>query len=156
MSNKEFRRHLKQLVARQHTEEPPLVEKKPPKSEPTKPTAATEKKPPTMETRKFNRTAQSQVAGRHYILLSCQGAYGKISGENGTRRRLTNMGRFHAGWFSSHGGHAGRLVESLRFLGEVAMLLGAVRHQCIPGLFALPCHPLSLLECPSGVVSDYA
>ena len=29
MSNTEFRRHLKKLVARQHNEEPPLVEKKP-------------------------------------------------------------------------------------------------------------------------------
>ena len=54
MSNKEFRQHLKQLMARQPNEEPPLVEKKPPKSEISKPTAVTEKKPPTAETRKFN------------------------------------------------------------------------------------------------------
>ena len=49
MSNKEFRRHLKQLVARHRNEEPLLLEKKSPKSEPSKPSAITEKKPPTKE-----------------------------------------------------------------------------------------------------------
>jgi hypothetical protein len=70
MSNKEFRRHLKQLVARQRNEEPSLVEKKPPKSEPSKPSAITEKKPPTTESRKFNVRRQSHSNWSPYILLS--------------------------------------------------------------------------------------
>ena len=54
MSNKEFHRYLKQLVARQRNEDqPPAVEKKPPKTEPSKPAAVTEKKPPAAETSKF-------------------------------------------------------------------------------------------------------
>jgi hypothetical protein len=54
MSNKEFRRHIAQLLARQCNEDQPALEKKPPKSVPSKPAAVTEKKPPAAETRKFN------------------------------------------------------------------------------------------------------
>jgi hypothetical protein len=53
MSNKEFRQHLKQLTMRQRNEDQPPVEKKPPKSEPSKSTTVIEKKPPAAETTKF-------------------------------------------------------------------------------------------------------
>jgi len=54
MSNKEFRRHIAQLLAHQRNKDQPAVKKKPPKSEPAKPATVTEKKPPAAETRKFN------------------------------------------------------------------------------------------------------
>jgi len=51
MSNKEFRQHIRQLVAQQRNQRPAV--KKPPQSEPAKP-AAVKKKPPAAETRKLN------------------------------------------------------------------------------------------------------
>jgi hypothetical protein len=49
MSNKEFRRHIAQILAQQRNEDQQPVVKKPPKSQSLRPTAVTEKKPPVAE-----------------------------------------------------------------------------------------------------------
>jgi hypothetical protein len=49
MSNQEFRRHIAQVLAQQRNEDQRPVEKKPPKSEPSRPAAVSEKKPPVAE-----------------------------------------------------------------------------------------------------------
>ena len=92
MSNKEFRRHLKQLVPRQRNEEPSLVEKTPSKSEPSKPRPSPKRSRPRRDLRKFNVGRKAKAAGRHTSCYRVRRRTGQISSESGTRRRLTNKG----------------------------------------------------------------
>jgi hypothetical protein len=60
MSNKEFRQHIKQLLAQQRNQDQQLVEKKPPTSENSKPSAATGNKPLGAQTPKTPAVTQKK------------------------------------------------------------------------------------------------
>jgi hypothetical protein len=53
VSDKEFRRHIAQVLAQQRKEDQQPVEKRPPASEKSKPAAVTKKEPPVAEVGQF-------------------------------------------------------------------------------------------------------
>ena len=107
MSNKEFRRHLKQLVARQRNEEPSIMERSRRNPNPRSQAPSPKRSRPRRNPRKFKlrRKAKLLVAIRPCYRVR------RRTGQNFRREQdppaVDQQGRFNPGWFSSHGDEIG-------------------------------------------------